>query len=172
LWACRWGLRRAEIASLKVGDLHQNRGFDSLRIVRKGGRRDALAINPATAQRIRAYLEFAGHADDLEGPLFRPLSHNGKRKETRRAMDPDAIDRVLRKHATALSLDRGYSAHSMRATFINASRGRALYAARAPSATYRGRPAARRGPLRPPWPRPFDDDMSWQAARTVSVNGT
>ena len=31
------GLRRAEIASLKVGDLHQNRGFDSLRVVRKGG---------------------------------------------------------------------------------------------------------------------------------------
>lgn len=33
------GLRRAEIAALKVGDLHKNRGFDSLRVVRKGGRR-------------------------------------------------------------------------------------------------------------------------------------
>jgi integrase/recombinase XerD len=33
-------------------------------------------------------------------------------------MDPDAIDRVVRKYATALGLDRGYSAHSMRATFI------------------------------------------------------
>jgi integrase/recombinase XerD len=36
----------------------------------------------------------------------------------RRPMDPDAIDRVLRKHAGAIGLDRGYSAHSMRATFI------------------------------------------------------
>jgi hypothetical protein len=42
-------LRRAEIAALKVGDLHQNRGYDSLRVVRKGGRRDALAINLQTA---------------------------------------------------------------------------------------------------------------------------
>ena len=33
-------------------------------------------------------------------------------------MDPDAIDRVVRKYAGALGLDRGYSAHSMRATFI------------------------------------------------------
>lgn len=33
-------------------------------------------------------------------------------------MDPDAIDRVVRKHAGALRLDRGYSAHSMRATSI------------------------------------------------------
>jgi integrase/recombinase XerD len=33
-------------------------------------------------------------------------------------MHPDAIDRVLRKHARAIGLERGYSAHSMRATFI------------------------------------------------------
>src|SRR5437763_9843842 len=31
------GFRRSEIASLKVGDLHENRGYDSLRVVRKGG---------------------------------------------------------------------------------------------------------------------------------------
>jgi len=112
------GLRRAEIAALKVGDLHQNRGYDSLRLVRKGGRRDALAINPQTAARLRAYLELAGHGADLDGPLFRPLRPNGKRQDPRRPMDPDAIDRVVRKFATALGLDRGYSAHSMRATFI------------------------------------------------------
>jgi site-specific recombinase XerD len=112
------GLRRAEIAALKVGDLHQNRGYDSLRVMRKGGRRDALAINPQTAARLRAYLDAAGHAADIDGPLFRPLKHNGKRGEERRHMDPDAIDRVVRKYAGALGLDRGYSAHSMRATFI------------------------------------------------------
>ena len=67
------GLRRAEIAALKVGDLHQNRGYDSLRVSRKGGRRDALAINPQTAARLRAYLDLAGHGADIDGPLFRPL---------------------------------------------------------------------------------------------------
>lgn len=112
------GLRRAEIAALKVGDLHQNRGFDSLRVTRKGGRRDALAINPQTAARIRNYIERAGHADDTDGPLFRPLHHNGKQSHARRAMSPDAIDRVVRKYAGTIALPRGYSAHSMRATFI------------------------------------------------------
>jgi integrase len=112
------GLRRAEIAALTVGDLHQNRGYDSLRVIRKGGRRDALAINPQTAARLRAYLDTAGHSADIDGPLFRPLRHNGKRDEERRHMDPDAINRVVRKYAGALGLDRGYSAHSMRATFI------------------------------------------------------
>jgi integrase/recombinase XerD len=112
------GLRRAEIATLKVGDLHQNRGYDSLRVARKGGRRDALAISPQTAARIRAYLEMAGHGADIDGPMFRPLRHSGKQQKLRRRMDPDAIDRVVRKYAGELGFDRGYSAHSMRATFI------------------------------------------------------
>jgi integrase len=80
----------------------------------------ALYILPVsdTGQRIRAYLDAAGHADDLDGPLFRPLSHNCKGQEEGRQMAPDAINRVLRKHATASVLTQGYSAHSMRATFI------------------------------------------------------
>jgi site-specific recombinase XerD len=112
------GLRRAEIAGLTVGDLHQNRGFEALRVTRKGGRRDALAINPQTATRIRAYLDLAGHGGDHAGPLFRPLRGNAKPHDPASHMDPDAIDRILRKYAAGIGLSRGYSAHSMRATFI------------------------------------------------------
>jgi len=112
------GLRRAEIAALTVGDLHQNRGLDALRLTRKGGRRDALAINPQTTARIRAYLELAGHGGDHQGPLFRPLRGNARAHNPAGRMDPDAIDRVLRKYAAGIGLPRGYSAHSMRATFI------------------------------------------------------
>jgi integrase/recombinase XerD len=112
------GFRRAEIASLKVGDFHMNRGFDSLKVVRKGGKKGSLAIHPQVAQRIRDYLDLAGHGADLEGPLFRPVRDNRKGLEARRFLDPDVIDRVLRKYARGIGLDRGYSAHSMRATFI------------------------------------------------------
>jgi integrase/recombinase XerD len=70
------GLRRAEIAALSVEDLHQNRGFDSLRIVRKGGRRDALAIHPNVAQRIRAYLEAAGHAEPGTTKIYDRRGYN------------------------------------------------------------------------------------------------
>jgi len=112
------GLRRAEIAALTVGDLHQNRGLDALRLTRKGGRRDSLAINPQTAARIRAYLDQAGHGADHGGPLFRPLRGNAKAHDPAGRMDPDAIDRILRKYAAGIGLTRGYSAHSMRATFI------------------------------------------------------
>ena len=112
------GFRRAEIAALKVGDLHQNRGFDALRVTRKGSRREALAIHPQAAQRIRAYLDLAGHGQDQDGPLFRPLRGNARPLHPAGRMDPDAIDRVVRKYAAGIGLARGYSAHSMRATFI------------------------------------------------------
>ena len=112
------GLRRAEIAALTVGDFHQNRGFDALRLTRKGGRRDALAIHPQAAQRIRAYLERAGHGADHGGPLFRPLRGNAKPHDPAGRLDPDAIDRMVRKYAAAIGLAHGYSVHSMRATFI------------------------------------------------------
>jgi integrase/recombinase XerD len=94
--------------------------------MRKGGRRDALAINPQTAARLRAYLDTAGQAADIDGPLFRPLKHNGKCQEERRHMGPDVIDCVVREYAVSLGLDRGYSAHSMRATFITAALAEAL----------------------------------------------
>ncbi len=112
------GFRRAEIAALKVGDLHQNRGLDALRVVRKGGRREALAIHPHAAQRIRAYLELAGHGEQADTPLFRPLRGNAKPHDPAGRLDPDAIDRIVRKYAARIGLTRGYSAHSMRATFI------------------------------------------------------
>ena len=113
------GLRRAEIAALTVGDLHQNRGLDALRLTRKGGRRDALAINPQTAARIRTYLDLAGHGGDHGGPLFRPMRGNARAHDPAGRMDPDAIDRVLRKYAVGLGFGRGYSAHSMRANLYH-----------------------------------------------------
>jgi integrase/recombinase XerD len=41
----------------------------------------------------------------------KPLDASGR-------MDADAIDRMVRKYAAKTGLARGYSAHSMRATFI------------------------------------------------------
>jgi site-specific recombinase XerD len=36
----------------------------------------------------------------------------------RRHLHPETVDRILRKYTALLGLDHGYSAHSMRATFI------------------------------------------------------
>jgi len=112
------GPRRAEIASLLVKDFHTNGGYKSLHFIRKGGEDLSLALNPQTAQRIDEYLKAAGHGEDIDGPLFRPVSTKPRCTESRRHLHAEAIDRILRKYAALAGLDRGYSAHSMRATFI------------------------------------------------------
>lgn len=112
------GFRRSEIANLRVRDLHQNRGFDALWVTRKRGKRDSVAINSQVARRIHDYLTVAGQADDLDGPLFRPVRSNHCHRDPRRTISSDEINRIVHKHARRAGLTRGYSAHSMRATFI------------------------------------------------------
>lgn len=112
------GPRRSEIASLRVKDFHSNAGYDSLQFIRKGGEDHSLAIHPQTAERIRVYLAKAGHADDRDGPLFRPIRPSWKVESMRRFLNPDLIDRMVRKYVHAIGMQRGFSAHSMRATFI------------------------------------------------------
>src|SRR2546429_14931 len=112
------GPRRSEIASLLVKDYHTNAGYKSLHFIRKGGEDLSVAINPQTAQRIEDYLEAAGHRGDFDGSLFRPIRRNQLRSDPRRHLHSQTLCRILRKHATGLGLGPGYSAHSMRATFI------------------------------------------------------
>ncbi len=116
------GPRRSEIASLLVKDFHTNAGFKSLHFIRKGGEDLSLALNPQTAQRIEDYLTAAGHRDDLHGPLFRPVTADRPRRpylsQQRRHLHAEAMDRILRKYVAKAGLATGYSAHSMRATFI------------------------------------------------------
>lgn len=112
------GPRRSEIAGLKVKDYHTNAGYKSLHFIRKGGEDLSLSINPQTTQRIEDYLTAAGHSLDFEGPLFRPVRGNQIRSDSRRPLHPGAIDRILHKYARGLGIGPGYSAHSMRATFI------------------------------------------------------
>jgi len=112
------GPRRSEIATLKVKDFHVDAGYPSLHFIRKGGEDHSLAIHQQAAQRLRDYLDAAGHSEDLDGPLFRPVRQSWKVSDLRRPLHPDLIDRIVRKYAREIGLSRGFSAHSMRATFI------------------------------------------------------
>jgi integrase/recombinase XerD len=112
------GPRRAEVAGMKVKDFHQDGGYWSLQYTKKGDQEHRLSLNPQTVNRIEQYLTAANHADDADGPLFRPIKSNWRNPDDRRFMSADQIDRIVRKYMNrALGIDRGFSAHSCRATF-------------------------------------------------------
>ena len=111
------GPRRASIVSLKVRDFHQDRGFDCLRFIWKGGHEHALALHPQTAQRIRDYLSVSGHAEDRDGPLFRPVRSRAS-LDARRHLEARVINYLVQHYARKANIRGRFTAHSMRATFI------------------------------------------------------
>lgn len=113
------GLRRSELAGLKVKNFFREGGFEVLRFMKKGNLDHQVALHPQTAARIRDYLQAAGHEEDFEGALFRPIKGGHWRNANeQRGLSPDAINRIVKKYAALIGLERGYSAHSCRSTFI------------------------------------------------------
>ena len=113
------GARRNEIVKLRIKDFGLNKGYPALFFRRKRETNDWVTIHPETVRRITDYLDAAGHAEDLEGPLFRPVRGNQRQENPRRQLAPERIDALLRKYVRkALGIRSGFRAHSMRATFI------------------------------------------------------
>lgn len=115
------GLRRSEIAHLTVGCIEIRERLPHITYTAKGGDEHTVPLNPQAHKRLLDYLELAGHRDQLDGPMFRPTrpNHVEGTEDMDRHMDPDMIDRIVKKWAEkVLGRVRGISAHSMRATFV------------------------------------------------------
>src|SRR6266478_5007585 len=69
------GLRCEELCKLKVKDLQLRGGVLHLRVHGKRGKMRFLPAHAAALDRINTYLEAAGHRQDSDGPLFRPVKN-------------------------------------------------------------------------------------------------
>ena len=84
-------LRREELTKLLVKDVGQaRRGVPHLRVHGKGGKLRYLPAHPDSARLVAAYLKAAGHAKDLDGPLFRPV-RNPRVGHTATALTPGGV---------------------------------------------------------------------------------
>lgn len=110
------GLRRAELCALSVGDLQSRRGVVQFCVQGKGGKIRFLPVHPHSSQRINEYLERAGHGDNPDNALFRPVKNSvGGLEEplTGHGVYKD----VVRKYARALGLEASaVCVHGLRAT--------------------------------------------------------
>lgn len=113
------GMRREELCTLKVKDLQSRQGVIHFKVK---GKRGKIRFVPAHAQAqrlIESYLVMAGHVDDHDGPLFRPVRNN-RTGELDRPLNANSLYRnVVRKYgqATGLNIEvNGLCVHSMRAT--------------------------------------------------------
>jgi integrase/recombinase XerD len=112
------GIRREELAKLKVKDYNQSRrGVPHLRIQGKGGKMRFIPTHPGTLTLIEEYLEAAGHGPDPDAPLFRPVKNN-VHGHTLTALTPDSIYfEVVLKYLRKLGIfGENMGPHVMRAT--------------------------------------------------------
>lgn len=105
------GLRISEALAADVADLDTIRGHRVLRVLRKGGSRRAVVLNPATAEAIADYVDGRAH-----GPLF--TTRSGGRFNRSEAF------KLIRRLAADADLPGAHrlSPHSLRHTFVTLAR--------------------------------------------------
>jgi len=113
------GIRREELCKLRVQDLQRRGGVLQFRIEGKGEKIRYVPVGMKALRLLMEYLDAAGHKEDIEGPLFRPVQ-NRVTGELRKALHPVSVyqDIVKRygKEAGITTDVRGFCVHSLRAT--------------------------------------------------------
>jgi len=113
------GLRREELCKLRVRDVQQRDGVMHLRIDGKGGKLRFVPVALQALRLVREYLEEAGHREDLDGPLFRPVKNNST-VTLAKPLNPASIYRNVVQHygrQVGITVDvHGFCVHSLRAT--------------------------------------------------------
>ena len=111
------GLRREELCNLRVKDFSLRRGFMHLRIRGKGGKTRFVPAHPKAITLIQDYLTAAGHGQELDGPLFRPLKNNTTGRLDK-PLTPDGVYISVVTHYARKAdiLFPGFSPHALRAT--------------------------------------------------------
>ncbi len=108
------GCRVSEPSVLKVKDFHQDQGYWVVDFTVKGGKRNRVAVSVECQLALADYLEAAGHGDERNGYLFRPVK-NGRGPKP---MDRSQLHQLFQKYARLAGVPEGVTPHSARATVI------------------------------------------------------
>jgi site-specific recombinase XerD len=86
----------------------------------KGNKERYIPVHPEAARLVDDYLQRAGHGDDTNGALFRPITNNVTEEGTARALHTNAVYDLVRHYAVKLGLlkeiPKLLGPHAMRAT--------------------------------------------------------
>jgi site-specific recombinase XerD len=107
------GLRREELCSLRVRDIHVRRGVPHFRVHGKGNKLRFLPLHVGTAELLDTYLDRAGCKEEPSAALFQSL----RADDTKNGITADGVYKLLRVYAKQAKIEgQGFSPHSLRAT--------------------------------------------------------
>ncbi len=113
------GMRREELCKLKVRDLQRRDGVLQFRVEGKGEKVRYVPVGMKALRLITEYLEAAGHKEELDGPLFRPVQ-NRVTGELNKPLHPVSVYQdIVKRYGKEVGITadvRGFCVHSLRAT--------------------------------------------------------
>jgi integrase/recombinase XerD len=109
------GLRKAEVCSLKIGDLKTYRNQAVIDVVGKGKKFRRIPLHSGTLLAVKDYLKTAGNGADPDHFLFQTLGKHGPYEEKR--LTPKAVDCLIKSVVKKALIQKRIHPHVMRHTF-------------------------------------------------------
>jgi len=109
------GLRKAEICSLRLGDLKTYRNQAVIDVIGKGKRFRRIPIKNETLLSIQDYLKATKNGVNPDYPLFFTLGRHGPYEQ--RGLTPKALDCLIKQVAKRALIRKRIHPHVMRHTF-------------------------------------------------------
>jgi site-specific recombinase XerD len=109
------GLRKAEICSLKVGDLKTYRNQAVIDVIGKGQKFRRIPLHSEALLAINDYLKAAGNGTDPAHPLFQTLGKHGPYEE--KGLTAKAVDCLIKSVVKRALIQKRVHPHVMRHTF-------------------------------------------------------
>jgi site-specific recombinase XerD len=113
------GMRREELCKLKVRDVQKRDGVVQFRIEGKGEKVRYVPVGLKALRVITEYLAAAGHKEDLEGPLFRPVRNQVDGNLNKPLHPVSVYEDIVKRYGGEVGITsdvRGFCVHSLRAT--------------------------------------------------------
>ena len=110
------GMRRAEICSIKIGDIQTSMGKKIIEIVGKGNKSRVIVLTNSISSLINKYLKQRGLTyNDVDMPL---IASHGNRGDDDKCVNTNTIYRIIKRYAKEAGIDEStISPHNLRHTF-------------------------------------------------------
>jgi integrase/recombinase XerD len=109
------GLRKAEICSLKIGDIKTYRNQSIVDVIGKGKKFRRIPLHGDTLVAVKDYLKATGNGANPAHSLFQTLGKHGPYEE--RGLTPKAVDCLIKSMVKKALIQKRVHPHVMRHTF-------------------------------------------------------
>jgi site-specific recombinase XerD len=114
-------MRRAEVASLRIGDITKDGEYDVIKFIGKRNKFRSIPLKPAILTDLKEYIQATGRTmDDKSAPLFISLSNTAKHNidSANYHIDSQSIWNIVKKYRKLAKITKNITPHSFRHTAV------------------------------------------------------